>query len=154
MALYSYSAAGRDARTSREIMDERCKNFRNFETKIRNIARFIIDLAPKQANKSKNKRKTTFLHKDDKAIKAKLDKTEKEVTRHIDRFQLHLATQKLYNFIWHEFADDYLEKSKKRRSEAQPCLNFILERSLQLLSPFMPFLTAELQKKLIHHLDS
>lgn len=176
-ALYSHCAPGRDSRTSKQIMDERCKNFRNFETKLRNIFRFIIELQPKKLRKTQKTSKpvrqladqiirnsdlsgisdTLSLsesfrtkHPDDKKIIEDLNKTIKSVTGHLEKFQLHLALDILYNFIWHEFADVYLEKSKKRRVEAQVTLEYVLKTSLKLLHPFMPFITEELWQELPH----
>lgn len=144
MALYGYSIPGRDGRTSKQLMDERCKNFRNFSTKLRHIYRFIVELKPKVI---KNKRTTNA---DDKWIMEQLSRTVKSVTRNLEGFKLHLATEALYEFIWHKFADIYIEKSKKRRAEAQPVLEYVLKTSLELLHPFMPFLTEELWQKLPH----
>ncbi|RJQ38447.1 valine--tRNA ligase [Candidatus Microgenomates bacterium] len=141
MALYTYSIPGRDGRTSRQILDERCKNFRNFGTKIRNIEKFIIELKPEVQNDKQNE--------DDREILEKLNKLTKSVTKNIDNFNLHLAIDDLYNFVWHDFADEYLEKSKKRRGEAQVVLEQVLKTSLILLHPFMPFLTEELYQKLV-----
>src|SRR3989344_1224715 len=73
MAFYTYSIPGRDGRVSREILDERSKNFRNFATKLKNIARFILELKPQEID---NKQKAKS-HKDDKWIIAELDKTGK-----------------------------------------------------------------------------
>ncbi len=142
MALYTYSVAGRDGRVSKEILDERAKNFRNFATKIKNIARFILDLKPKDP-----KIKLDFLHKDDKWIKAELDKTIVNVSGHLEKVELHLAVEKLYEFIWHKFADIYIEKTKTRRVEAQAVLEYVLKNSLILLHPLMPFLTEEIYQR-------
>jgi valyl-tRNA synthetase len=149
MALYTYSAPGRDGKTSKQIMDERCKNFRNFSTKLRNISRFILELKPEVA-----KKELDFSNPEDKAIKEKLDATITEVTKNIEQFNLHLATENLYNFVWHEFADVYLEQAKKRRGEVQPVLEYLLLNTLKLLHPFMPFLAEELYQKFILSSDS
>ena len=143
MTLYSYSVPGRDSKTSKQIMDERCKNFRNFGTKIRNIYRFVVDLKPENAKKELN-----TSHLDDKEMIKKLNQTVADVTRNIEKFNLHLATEKLYNFIWHELADIYIEKSKARREDAQPVLEHVLITCLKLLHPFMPFLSEELYQKM------
>lgn len=145
MALYSYSAPGRDGRANKQTMDERCKNFRNFGTKLKNIARFIIELKPDKA-----KIKLEFKHKDDIKIKKQLDLTIEKVTKNIDKFELHLATDALYEFIWHQFADIYIESTKNRRTEAQPILEYVFRTSLELLHPFMPFITEDLWQKLSH----
>ena len=149
MALYSYSAPGRDGKASKQTMDERARNFRNFGTKLFNIARFVVDLKPEDA-----KTELKFDHKDDKWIKEQLDKTAKIMTKNIEDFQLHLATETLYEFIWHQFADKYIESTKERRAKAQPVLEYVFKTSLELLHPFMPFITEELWQKLPHQGES
>jgi len=142
MTLYTYSVPGRDGRVSKSILDERGKNFRNFGTKIRNIYRFIYDLAPEKINSN-----LSFSHKDDKWIKNELNNTSKKVTAHLESVNLHLAVDELYEFVWHKFADIYIEKSKMRREESQLVLEFVLKNTLVLLHPFMPFLTEDLYQK-------
>ncbi|MBI2018252.1 valine--tRNA ligase [Candidatus Daviesbacteria bacterium] len=152
MALYTYSIPGRDGRASKQTMDERAKNFRNFGTKLINIARFIVDLAPQDARHLDNNSsiENKMNHPDDQAILGKLKKTIKQVTSNLDSFQLHLATDSLYEFIWHQFADKYIESTKNRRAEAQPVLEYVFKTSLELLHPFMPFITEELWQRLPH----
>ncbi|MEK7559975.1 MAG: valine--tRNA ligase [Patescibacteria group bacterium] len=142
-ALLSYSAPGRDGRLSKQILDERCKNFRNFGTKIRNIAKFVLDLKPKISPKNSD-----FSHEEDQEVLKKLEEVENEVKKHFESFELHLALEKIYNFIWHEFADLYIEKSKKRRGNAQKCLEEVLKRSIALLAPFMPDTARDLLQKI------
>lgn len=149
MALYSYSAPGRDGKASRQTMDERCKNYRNFATKLRNITRFIIDLKPEDSATEFNPS-----HPDDLAIITQLNQTIQAVTKNLDSFNLHLSTEAIYEFVWHEFADKYLEQTKSRRAEAQPTLEYVLKTSLELLHPFMPFTSEELWQKLPHQGDS
>lgn len=149
MALYTYSAPGRDGKANRQTMDERCKNYRNFATKLKNITRFVVELRPEDAEKE-----TDYSHVDDKAIKEKLDQTIKDTTKHLENFDLHLAVETLYEFVWHQFADIYLEQTKSRRGEAQPTLEYVLKTSLELLHPFMPFTTEELWQKLDHKEES
>ncbi len=149
MTLYSYASPGRDPRASRQTMDERCKNFRNFATKLRNIHRFIYELKPENGSTE-----LVFTHPDDVEIKEALDLTIKEVSQNIESFNLHLATETLYNFLWHTFADSYVEKSKTRRSESQAVLEHVFSTSLILLHPFMPFLTEELYQTLPLHDES
>jgi len=143
MSLYTYAVPGRDGNVSKEILDTRGKNFRNFGTKLRNIAIYILELKPEGPAS-----KLSFTHKDDKWIKTELDKTVEKVTQNLEGLQLHLASNEIYEFIWHKFADIYIEKSKSRRKESQPILEYVLENSLILLHPFMPFLTEELWQKL------
>ncbi len=149
MALYSYSAPGRDGKASKQTMAERAKNFRNFGTKLLNITHFIADLKPKDAQTE-----LRFDHKDDKWIQEELNKTIRIVTKNIENFQLHLATESLYEFIWHQFADKYIESTKDRRAAAQPVLEYVFRTCLELLHPFMPFITEELWQKLPHEGES
>ena len=142
MALYTYSAPGRDGRASRQTMDERCKNFRNFGNKLKNISKFIIDLKPEDSATEMSN------HEDDKWIIEELNKTIEQAIKNIEKFELHLATEEIYNFTWHKLADVYIEKSKTRRAEAQPTLEHVLEACLKMLHPFMPFLTEELWQSL------
>jgi valyl-tRNA synthetase len=137
MALYTYSIPGRDGRVNKAILDERGKNFRNFGTKLRNIARFILELAPEKIPAEQK------MNDDDFAILAGLDKTIKQVTKNLDNLELHLAVDQLYEFVWHSFADKYIESTKERRVDAQPTLENVLKQVLILLHPFMPFLTEE-----------
>ena len=141
MALYSYSIAGRDGKVSKAILDERGKNYRNFGTKIRNIAKFILELKPQKYAKHYAE------HADDKWIMVELEKLVKNVTKNLDNLELHLATEAIYDFTWHKFADKYIEAAKERRGEAQPVLEHVLKKMLILLHPFMPFLTEEIYQK-------
>ncbi len=145
MALYTYSAPGRDGRLSRQVMDQRCKSFRNFKTKLENLFKYIIELKPEEKHFP-----TDFSNHEEKEIIKSLNQTIKAVTNHLDRFELHLGVEDLYEFIWHKFADLYVEQSKKRRVESQLCLEFTFKVSLQLLHPFMPFITEELWQKMPH----
>ncbi|MBI2600141.1 valine--tRNA ligase [Candidatus Daviesbacteria bacterium] len=150
--LHSYAAPGRDGKASRQTMDERCKNFRNFGTKLRNIARFIVELKPEGAKSMYEDIPTvqSLSNPNDKEIIEKLNQITKDVTKDLEGFNLHLAIDKLYEFIWHEFADKYIEITKNRRIETQPILEYVFKTSLELLHPFMPFITEELWQKLPH----
>lgn len=143
MALYSYAAPGRDGRANIQTMDERGKNFRNFGTKLWNIGRFIIEMKPESI-------KNATENEHDKEIISKLNKTITEATKNLESLNLHLAIDSIYEFVWHEFADIYIESTKTRRADAQPTLEYVFKTSLELLHPFMPFITEELWQKLPH----
>ena len=183
MALYTYSIPGRDGRVSRQLLDERAKNFRNFGTKLRNISRFILELKPSDVGHSRPDResdirlfesedsseserpedstprdsrfrgndkagsKKVIMSKDDLLIMNQLDKTTKSVTKYLENMELHLAVEALYNFVWHDLADKYIESTKDRRADTQPTLENVLKQVLILLHPFMPFTTEELYQK-------
>ena len=87
-------------------------------------------------------------------ILVKLKKAETTVADHLDRYEFHEAAQNIYQFIWHEFADIYIEKSKlqlkdeKLENSTKIILARTLYTSLILLHPFMPFVTEEIHQKL------
>lgn len=143
MALYTYAIPGRDALVSRQLIDGRCKNFRNFSTKLKNISRFIFELKPEKVIE-----KSDYSHPQDKEIMQKLNETIGRVTKGLNSLELHLAADAIYDFIWHEFADKYIEQSKKRREATQAVLEEIFKQSLILLHPFMPFVTEEIYQRL------
>jgi valyl-tRNA synthetase len=99
------------------------------------------------------------LCKEDKWILSKVNKLAEEMSRNIDNFDLGVATQKIYDFIWNEFCDWYIEIVKPRlydkdcltRKEAQFTLNTVLEYSLKMLHPIMPFVTEEIYTKLYNN---
>ena len=112
---------------------------RKFVNKMRNIVRFVIEMKPENT-----KTESDFSHPDDQKLMEEFDKTLKAVNKGLDTYDFNLAISSLYDFIWHYFADVYIEVSKSRREEAQPALEKVIKASLQLLHPFMPFITEEL----------
>lgn len=122
---------------------------RNFTNKLWNIGRFIIDFKPDGVQSSEF-RIQNLKNKDDKVIIEGLNKTIKTVTQAINSYRFHDAADCLYEFIWHEFADKYIEISKDRRAEAQPVLEYVFKTYLELLHPFMPYITEELWQRLPH----
>ena len=163
MALVFSTAAGNDIPMS----EDKIRGMRNFTNKLWNIGRFIVDFNPnKEIASSKTPRNDTTRptsgsdvianevkqsqNKDDKAILEKLNKTTETVTEALNKYRFHEASEALYEFIWHEFADKYIESTKNRRTEAQPVLEYVFRTSLELLHPFMPFITEELWQKLPH----
>ena len=152
MALLYGSTPGKDL----SLSEEKIEAMRNFANKIWNAARFVLTQISTDAkrisadkisvNQSKNQRLSA--HPDDKWILEELEKTVKSVTENIEKFRLGQAAKELYEFFWHAFCDKYIEMTKTRRSEAQSTLLYILDRSLRLLHPFMPFITEEIYQKL------
>ena len=99
---------------------------------------------------------------EDKWILAKLNQLIEEVTANLDNFELGVATQKVYDFIWNEFCDWYIEMVKPRlydencttKFAAQYTLNRVLKGALKLLHPVMPFITEEIYSKLYQNDES
>ena len=150
------NATGNDLRLS----EQKLQAGRNFANKIWNAARFVLmnfDDEPDFGNISKD----NFTDAD-KWILSRLNKTIAEVTANLEKFEIGIALSKVYEFIWEEFCDWYIELVKPRlydkesegRLEAQYVLNKVLCDSMKLLHPFMPFVTEEIYKSLINDDES
>lgn len=122
---------------------------RKFTNKIWNMARFIemktgefTPVAVEQDMKALHKK---AVHKNDREMIVKTDAFIKEITGYLDTFNFNQAAERLYEFAWHEFADKYIEDVKNRidqnAAEMLLCLYLVL---LQLLHPFIPFITEEI----------
>jgi valyl-tRNA synthetase len=146
-ALIFNTAPGTDI----ALAEDKIKGMKHFANKLWNISRFILmkleDALPVD-------QKPTGNTQADKTILAKLAELEMEITKAIDSFRIHEAAQSLYQFIWHEFADVYIEASKpqleepKLNKDTQAILFYCLTTSLKLLHPFMPFITEDIWGKL------
>ena len=128
------------------LSEDNIRGQRNFSNKIWNIARFVKQNQPKEGKIEITKGQK--LSPDDKWIVRELNKTVKQVSTALDKYRLNEAAEELYDFIWHKLADVYIEKIKEHGEErtkvkesAIPTLNFVLDSSLKLLHPFMPFVT-------------
>jgi len=147
--LISGNSPGNDMR----FFWERVEAFGNFANKIWNAARFVL----MNTDENKDYRKI-FESSNDKLTTAdywiinKLNKLIKEVTENMEKFELGIAAQKIYDFIWFEFCDWYIELVKPRlyseneedKAIAQATLIHVLVNSMKLLHPFMPFITEEI----------
>lgn len=133
---------------------QRVESARNFANKIWNASRFLLmNLENFDANFKPADSDLTLA---DRWIISRLNLTAKSVTENLDKFELGEAARLMYDFIWSEFCDWYIEMTKARlygedaraRSTALYVLNTVLESSLRLLHPFMPFLTEIIRQKL------
>ncbi len=115
--------------------EQKINGQRKFANKIWNIARFVTS--------SQSVKKATK-NADDELVLSELKQTIKNVSKDLNKFRLNEAAEKIYDFVWHKFADVYIEKTKDRRKEAQPTLEKVLVNSLKLLHPFMPFVTEQI----------
>ena len=140
--------AGNDIR----YMPEKLESSSNFANKLWNASKFFLMNLEDYDGIYDEK----DLCKEDKWILSKLNTLVKEVTNNIDNFDIGVSTQKIYDFIWNEFCDWYIEICKTRlydktsttRKAAQFTLNKVLQDSLKLLHPVMPFITEEIYTKL------
>jgi valyl-tRNA synthetase len=93
--------------------------------------------------------KKVELSDDDKKIIEALNKTSKSVSKDIENYEFGNATHTLYDFFWHDFCDQYIEKAKARTDEdVKKVLMHVLLNSLRLFHPFIPFITEEIYQSM------
>lgn len=153
--LATNNAPGNDMR----YVPERVEASRNFANKIWNAARFVLmnldenEAAPHVPSE---------LNIEDKWILHKFNELVRDVTDNLDKFELGLAVQKLYDFIWDNFCDWYIEIAKirlnsgddKSKQNAKDMLIYVFSSTMKLLHPFMPFITEEIWLTLPHDGES
>ena len=116
------------------LSEEKVRGMRNFANKIWNVARFVNSVQGLASS-------VQTVTDDDKWILDELNKLIKSVTKALEKYRFNQAAEEMYEFVWHKFADMYIEKVKNRKEEASPTLRHVLITSLKLLHPFMPFVT-------------
>ncbi len=146
LTLITGNAPGNDMR----FYMERVEASRNFANKVWNASRFIMmNLEKAEVPGEMSKDQLTAA---DKWILSKVNTLAKEVTENMDKYELGIAVQKVYDFIWEEFCDWYIEMVKPRlyndgdttKSAALWTLKTVLVNALKLLHPYMPFITEEI----------
>ena len=150
--LVTGNSPGNDMR----FYTERCEAMRNFANKIWNASRFLMmNLTIDQCQLPDK------LELEDKWILSKLNSVIPEITENMERYELGVAAQKVYDFIWDSYCDWYIELTKTRlqgddedsKIRAQQVLCYVLTQILKLLHPFMPFITEEIWQALPHEGD-
>ena len=118
---------------------------RKFANKLWNIARYVLmKTGPNYTLSAK-----TVLKNSKEVIAKKMDLTIREMTKEIENYEFGNAAHRIYDFVWHDFADKYLEETKDKDDQAtKDTLAMILITVLKLLHPFMPFITEEIYPKL------
>ena len=155
-----------------KYMPEKLEQASNFANKIWNAAKFVItNLVSKEeimefASKAKDEQtkiyKSEYLKVEDRWIINKLDNLIKTVSKNIEDYDLGIALDNIYNFIWNEFCDWYIEIVKSRiysdnraeKIQVSFVLNYVLGDSLKLLHPFMPFITSKIYSNLVNYDDN
>ncbi len=148
-ALATGNSPGNDMRFS----DEKIEAAKNFNNKIWNAARFVL--------MNLDIEKVTLpdpveLETEDKWILSRLNTITAEVCDNLDHYELGIALAKMYDFIWNEFCDWYIEllkprfadKGSKSNHVAQNTISYVLSQTLKLLHPYMPFITEEIRSSL------
>ena len=136
--------------TDIKYSEEKLELSKNFANKIWNASKFVISNLDLDANFDNVDIKKFCI--EDKWILSKTNTLIKDVTECIEKYDIGIAVQKIYDFMWFEFCDWYIEMVKPRlydkecdtRLEAQYVLRYVLTSSLKLLHPFMPFITEEI----------
>jgi valyl-tRNA synthetase len=150
ISLIIGAAAGNDIKLS----EDKIRGYRNFSTKIWNIARFIYMNKPIEKNSDLIFSNEMFSENHKKYID-EINKLKIEVTQNIEDFEFHLSAEKLYHYIWHTLADKIIEAEKetlkngseKEKYESYKILEYLLTESMKLLHPFMPFITESVYRK-------
>ncbi|MBR5899977.1 MAG: valine--tRNA ligase [Clostridia bacterium] len=146
-SLINGVAAGSDMRFS----DEKIEGARNFMNKIWNASRFVLMNAEGQKISDIKDCKLTIA---DKWIITKLNRTIKEVTLNMEKYEMGVALANLYDFVWTDFCDWYIELTKpilygendKKRADTLSVLVYVLTEILKLMHPFVPFITEKVYK--------
>ena len=150
LTLITGNAPGNDMR----FYWERVESSRNFANKVWNASRFMLMNFEQAAGKgiSIDGVSLADLTQADKWILSKMNRLTKDVTENIDKYELGIAVSKIYDFIWEEFCDWYIEMVKPRlyndedktKAAALWTLKTVLINALKLLHPYMPFITEEI----------
>ena len=157
-ALRFTLATGNSPGNDMRFVEEKVKASRNFANKIWNATRFILMNLSDEIDKPELPQR---LQTEDKWILSKLNTLIKEVTENLERFELGIAVQKLYDFIWDVLCDWYIELTKSRiqaggesAKSAQQVLIYVMNQCLKLLHPIMPFITEEIWQAIPNDCES
>jgi valyl-tRNA synthetase len=150
MALIVGVTPGGDSR----FEEEKVKAYKKFSNKIWNITRFVLSSLPSDFSLDA----TPVLSIEDQSTLSESATLLKEITEDMEAYRLHLASEKLYHYVWHTYADVLIEKNKSRLSGENAgekmatafVLYSILLDMLKALHPFMPFITEEIWQSLPH----
>ncbi len=143
MSLIVGVGAGNDSK----LGEDKIKAYKHFANKIWNASRFVLE-----NTESIDLTQKPTLTDTDSTYLTKLETTIAEITADLENYRLHLASEKLYHYFWHTFADEIIEDCKNKlktgteveKMSAQYTLRYILITNLKLLHPFMPFITEEI----------
>ncbi len=146
-ALRMALIVGNTPGTDLALQEDKVKAYKHFANKIWNITRFVLSSTENWDGKKPEK-----IEENDAENLTELDSLVEDTTKDMNEYRFYLAAEKIYHYVWHTFADKIIEESKnKLKNEnlsavksTQYTLRHILETSLKLLHPFMPFITEEI----------
>ena len=139
---------------------ERCEAMRNFANKLWNASRYVMmNLGEDARNVLPDAAKLTIA---DKWVLSKLNTLIADVTENLEKYELGIAVQKVYDFLWDTYCDWYIELTKARlysedaeqKQTALQVLVYVLDQTLRLLHPFMPFITEQIWQSIPHEGDA
>jgi valyl-tRNA synthetase len=150
MALVIGTGPGNDSK----ISEDKLKAYKHFANKIWNITRFVLS----NTDNSPLQKQEVPLTDTDQTLLAEFKTLITDIKQDMDTYRFYLAGEKLYGYIWHRFADVIIEESKAKLNNSDPAvaistkytLRYILENSLVLLHPFMPFITEKIWSNIPH----
>ncbi|MEA4910764.1 Valine--tRNA ligase [bioreactor metagenome] len=148
MSLIIGNGPGNDLK----LGEDKVKAYKNFANKIWNATRFVLEKTADYEDSENLLENITF--SEDKNILAESMNVIKEITEDIENYRLHLASEKIYAYFWHEFCDKHIETLKVRimneeeKTSAQATLLLVLKNLIITLHPFMPFVTEEIWKSI------
>ncbi len=158
-ALTTGTAPGNDLR----ISDGKLESARNFTTKIWNASRYVMNILDSNdfdynIVNLDFEQSITVDHREDQWILSKLQSVIASTNNSLERYELGEAQQGLYEFIWNDYCDWYIEMSKIRIAEndysPMPCLIYVLGQILKLIHPFMPYITEEIWQNMNQRFDT
>jgi valyl-tRNA synthetase len=151
--------------TDMKLSEDRIRGYKHFANKIWNVTRFILENTKDFDHKANlvdiaNPNQITKMYPEHLAHLEGLRNTITDITEDIEKFRFYLASEKIYHYFWHTFADEILEWSKPLLRSTQPTevwvtkhlLLIILADTIKILHPFMPFVTEEIWTSIPDHL--
>ncbi len=148
-ALTTGAAPGNDLRLSTDKLE----SSRNFANKLWNASRFVIGALDNPDDLQGWNVLPEVSHREDRWILSRLNRVVGRTRQYLERFEIGEAQREVYDFLWNEFCDWYIEFAKIRMRDGsgaspKPVLAHVLEKTLRLLHPFMPFVTEEVWQRL------
>jgi len=150
--LAAFASQGRDIK----FAEERVEGYRHFVNKLWNAARFIMMNTKPDKTQEITAQELTSVNLASSWIVSRLSATADSANRALEEYRFNDAASHIYQFIWHEFCDWYIEMSKSdiRNPDLESgiirCLLYTLDASLRLLHPYMPYVTEEIWQKILH----
>jgi valyl-tRNA synthetase len=138
-ALRMALIVGNTPGTDFSLNEEKIKGYKNFANKLWNMARYVL-------SQEKPLDSETLLNQE---LINEFRQLTEEITKEMESYHFHIAAEKIYAYLWRRFADNIIESSKNH-PEYNATLYYILENSLKLLHPFMPFITEEIWSSFVH----